>query len=245
MATRKIGFAKFRELEGEEGIKRIATEYAVTDIFTKMEQVSDKFGVNEKGLRDCIAYAIENCLISYRLAIECKRKANFNQRRHIKDDSVVKSDQYYEGILRKRMEYVKAIKDERVSKIAQLYISCPKFRLAEIADAVGFSIAELSEILKHAIILGLVSKEDANKIRNIAINKTPYSQRERTVTTFKRYMELRKLHEDLEENVRFYEFQVSTYDSARIDEEGAPQKDDLESHLETARKNLADFEKSF
>lgn len=245
MAARRKGFTKFRQSEGDEGIRRVAVDYAVSDVFSNMEEIAEKYGINEEGLREAIAFAIENCLITHKLALECKKKANFNQRRHIRKNDKVLADEYYDKILAKRREYVKSIRDERVLKLVEFYISCARFSLTEIADAVGFSIEELNDILKNAIVFELVSDEAAQRIIDTATKKAYASKKERVVTTFNRYLEYRRTHKELVEAIQYYEFQVDTYDSSRIDEEGAPSKDELESRLETARRNLEDFEKLF
>ncbi len=244
MAARRKGFTKFRNEEGEDGIRKLALEYATTNIFDKMEVIAVRNDISDLGLREAIAYAIEPCLISYQLCTMCKSKAYMNQALHISSRSEAPANQYYDDLFEKRLAYVKTFRDERVTLVVQFYIRASRFNLKFIADSLGYSQKEVNVILKNAIIFGVASDEEVKKITEIAIRKANYRNREAMVTTFKQYKEYRDTYKRLVENYQFYDFQVSTYDDVHF-EDDAPSKEDLESRLEASRKALKEFEELF
>lgn len=245
MATRRRGFEKIRSEEGDEGIRRVALDYATTDILSKMEVVADRNDISDLGLREAIAYAIEHCLISYKLCLDCKNKAFMNQALHISNVSEAPALPYYDDLLKKRFEYVKKIRDERVLTVVQLYIRASRFQLSFVADALGYSESEIKVFLKNAIIFNLASDEDVERIIQIATRKAHYREKGKTVSSLQNLKEYRQTYKELLENIRYYEFRVSEYDSNDFGVEDAPSKSDLESRLESSRKALEDFEALF
>ena len=172
MSTKR-NFKDFFEKSGVAGVKNVALSYAYGNDTVTFSSISDNFSITERAVQHCIKHAIINCICSYKDALLIKEKAHRNQLKHMKETSVrTTSDKYYESILRKRLEFIKNIPDERVIEFVYLYMSNPNLSCKEIANSLNFSSKEVNAILIKAITSGIIDEKTIHNIVAISLMKS-------------------------------------------------------------------------
>lgn len=169
----KRNFKDFFEKSGVTGVKNVALTYAHGNDTVTFSSISDSFMITERAVQHCIKHAIINCICSYKEALLIKEKAHRNQLKHMKETSVrTTSDKYYEGILRKRLEFVKELPDERVIEVVYLYMANPNLSCKEIADSLNLSSKEANVLLIKAITSGIIDERTIHNIVAISLMKS-------------------------------------------------------------------------
>jgi predicted DNA-binding protein len=163
--NKKNDFKTFFKNSGVNGIRNVTLAYAFKADSTTFDALSERYGITRRSVRHCIEHCIINCLVDYDTAMQVKEKSHRNQMKHLKKDSVrTTSDKYYDGILRKRLTYVKNLPDEKVIEVANLYMANPNTPCKELAKSLKLSAKEVNIILIKAIGNTLI---DEGVIRNL------------------------------------------------------------------------------
>lgn len=244
---RKLSFKKFLEQNGESGVKAIATDYGTTNVFKTIELISEENNISKNAVSSCIAYAIENCSISYNLCMAIKKKAHLNQVRHIGKvyNNPLPSDIYYDELLDKRRVFVRKIRGEKMRQVVEFYISNPYLSSKNVADALGYSLQEFSIILRNAIIFGVATDEESDSIIKTSLNKNRYSwKRNKDKEVLDKYLYYRHIYSAKCEEILVTQYQIENYDASKIPDEGET-LEELKEKLKKLQEELQDFENIF
>ena len=250
MANGLLNFSQYTKRYGEDGIRRVALEYATSDYFTTIDKVAEGHGITVSAVKSIIAYAITHCLISYQMCLDIKKKAHGNQSRHIHkgERKPSPSDQYYDKLINERIPFIRAIRGDRAKRAVEFYVNNPDHSIEFIANALGFSVQEADILLRNSIIFGIADDEEVSSILEIAVNKKPYPDKKSAKEAIEKYISYRndyaarklsisvlqynlEYNDDVSSQIELLEYQIDSYDSYFISGEG-PEKEELQRQLE-------------
>ena len=234
-------FSELLKLEGDNGIRRIAVAYGSSGCFDTMEVIAEREGVSNSCVSKCIRYAFENCLISHQMCQNIVSKAHNAQVRHInKGERMSPSDRYYIGLLQSRMEYIRNMRDERVTKVVAYYINNSSWSASRLATSLGYSARELNLILKVAIVCGIASDTDVKKIIDISIKKRKtFSDREKIKKVLNEYALTRDQYLLIKNRIKHTEELIRTFDDW---DNGDITVEELEERKNNLEKELKEIE---
>lgn len=247
MGEKKRSFKEFLSASGNDGVKKVAIEYATENDTVTFSDLSDKYNLSSSGLKNLIEYAIVNCIISYKVALFIKGKAHRNQLRHCKKNvNKTPSDVYYQNLFNKRFSFVKNFDNEKVISIVDFYVNNRHLSANTVAESLGLSLKELNIVLKKAIIFDIIDDEKVADLKKASLAKVEFSNSSFVLEIFKKYDKLRAFYKFLNSKIAQTEFQLQTYDSfVSADEAMEHTKSDLEKELKKSKDALKSFVKSF
>ena len=164
----KMCFKQFFRKYNLDGIKSVV--YAYRDYSVTIKGISDELNITESAVRNCIKYAIINCICSYQTALQIKQIAHDKQFAYIKNPSErTPSDRYYEQILRQRLEFVNNIRDSEMLEVITYFLASQNLPMDDITDTIGYSEKELKTICVNAIKHKMVDPETATKLQSTSL----------------------------------------------------------------------------
>ena len=247
MEKKKRSYKDFLIDSGDDGVKRIALEYATENDAVSLGYLAEKYNLTLTAVKTIIEYSIVKCIVPFKVALFIKEKAHRNQARHCKDEILeTSSDRYYKKLFNKRLSFVKKFSDDKVTNTVNFYIKNPHLSASTIADSLGLSVKELNIILKKAIVFDIIDNEEVNDLISVAIGKVDLSTSAVVQKTFDRYVSSRKFFKLLNSKIVELHFQLEVYDQIhKKTAEVIHQKELLESDLKKIQMELQQFIDSF